>query len=73
MLTAAPPTHTERVTAHDQMGAIWGAPVAPVLTYLAVQMKLGFALPMMISTTVFLVLVVIAVVLGGDVCSNVAY
>jgi MFS transporter, SHS family, lactate transporter len=47
-------------------GAIWGGLVAPVLTYLAVEMKLGFALPMMISTTVFLVLVMIAVVLGPE-------
>src|SRR5690242_8592328 len=42
-------------------GAIWGGLVAPVLTYLAVQMNLGFAIPMMISTMFFLVIVVISV------------
>jgi len=47
-------------------GAIWGGLVAPVLTYLAVQMNFGFALPMMISTMVFLVLVVISVLLGPE-------
>ena len=47
-------------------GAIWGGLVAPVLTYLAVDMKLGFATPMMISTMFFLVLVVIAVLLGPE-------
>src|SRR6266851_2121688 len=31
-------------------GAIWGGFVAPVLTYMAVQMNIGFAMPMMIST-----------------------
>src|SRR5258708_12210832 len=45
-------------------GAIWGGLVAPVLTYLAVQMNFGFAMPMMISTILFLVLVVISVLLG---------
>ena len=34
-------------------GAIWGGLIAPVLTYLAVQMDMGFAMPMMISTMVF--------------------
>src|SRR5580704_15176140 len=47
-------------------GAIWGGLIAPVLTYLAVQMNLGFALPMMISTMIFLVVVVIAVLLGPE-------
>ena len=37
-----------------------------MLTYLAVDMKLGFAKPMMISTMFFLVLVVIAVLLGPE-------
>ena len=40
--------------------------MAPVLTYLAVEMKLGFAVPMMISTMLFLFLVVIAVLLGPE-------
>ena len=30
-------------------GAIWGGLIAPVLTYFAVQMKMGFAMPMMIQ------------------------
>src|ERR1700720_2632505 len=47
-------------------GAIWGGLVAPVLTYLAVQMNFGFAMPMMISTILFLVLVVIFVLLGPE-------
>jgi MFS transporter, SHS family, lactate transporter len=47
-------------------GAIWGGLVAPVLTYLAVQMNFGFAMPMMISTIFFLVLVVISVWLGPE-------
>lgn len=47
-------------------GAIWGGFVAPVLTYFAVEMKMGFALPMMISTMVFLVIVIIAVLLGPE-------
>ena len=47
-------------------GAIWGGLMAPVLTYFAVEMNMGFAMPMMISTTVFLVLVIIAVLLGPE-------
>jgi len=47
-------------------GAIWGGLVAPVLSYFAIEMKMGFALPMMVSTTVFLVLVIIAVALGPE-------
>ena len=47
-------------------GAIWGGLVAPVLTYFAVQMNMGFAMPMMISTTLFLVIVIIAVLLGPE-------
>jgi MFS transporter, SHS family, lactate transporter len=40
--------------------------VAPVLSYFAVEMKLGFAMPMMISTMVFLVLVVVFVLMGPE-------
>jgi MFS transporter, SHS family, lactate transporter len=47
-------------------GAIWGGLVAPVLTYMAVQMNMGFAMPMMISTIFFLVIVVISVLLGPE-------
>jgi len=46
--------------------AIWGGLVAPVLSYFAIEMKMGFALAMMVSTTVFLVLVIIAVALGPE-------
>ena len=47
-------------------GAIWGGLVAPVLSYLAVQMNFGFAMPMMISTILSLVLVVFSVWLGPE-------
>jgi SHS family lactate transporter-like MFS transporter len=47
-------------------GAIWGGLVPPVLTYMAVQMHMGFAMPMMISTTLFLGIVVISVLLGPE-------
>ena len=47
-------------------GAIWGGLIAPVLTYFAIEMKMGFAMPMMVSTIFFLVVVIIAVVLGPE-------
>jgi MFS transporter, SHS family, lactate transporter len=47
-------------------GAIWGGLVAPVLTWFAVEQGMGFAMPMLISTTVFLVLVAITVLLGPE-------
>ncbi len=47
-------------------GAIWGGLVAPVLTYFAVQMNMGFTMPMMISTMLSLVIVVFAVYLGPE-------
>ena len=47
-------------------GAIWGGLVAPVLTYFAVDLKLGFALPMMVSTVFFLTIVIFAVFLGPE-------
>ncbi len=47
-------------------GAIFGAFIAPVLTYFAIEMKMGFAMPMMISTTIFLVLVIIFVLMGPE-------
>ena len=40
--------------------------IAPVLTYFAIEMKMGFAMPMLISTTVSLVVVIIAVLLGPE-------
>jgi SHS family lactate transporter-like MFS transporter len=47
-------------------GAIWGGLVAPVLTYFAIEMNMGFAMPMLVSTSVFLVLVAITVLLGPE-------
>jgi hypothetical protein len=47
-------------------GAIWGGLVAPVLTYLTVQMNFGFAMPMMIGTMLLLVLVVTSVLFGPE-------
>lgn len=47
-------------------GAIWGGLIAPVLTYFAVQMNMGFAMPMLISTNLFLVVVIIAVLMGPE-------
>jgi SHS family lactate transporter-like MFS transporter len=47
-------------------GAIWGGLMVPVLTYMAVQMSMGFAMPMMVSTIVFLVIVVVSVLLGPE-------
>jgi hypothetical protein len=43
-----------------------GGLVAPVLTYLAMQMNFGFAIPIMVSTILFLILVVIYVLLGPE-------
>ncbi|HET7879401.1 MAG TPA: MFS transporter [Acetobacteraceae bacterium] len=47
-------------------GAIWGGFVAPVLAYFAVEMQLGFALPMLVSTIVWLVVLLVAVFLGPE-------
>lgn len=47
-------------------GAIWGGFVAPVLVYYAVDMKMGFAVPMMIGTTGSLIILIIAVFLGPE-------
>ena len=47
-------------------GAIFGGFIAPVLSYFANEMKMGYAAPMMISTMVFAVLVVIFVWLGPE-------
>jgi SHS family lactate transporter-like MFS transporter len=47
-------------------GAIFGAAVAPVLSYFAVEMGMGFAVPMMVSTTIFLVLVVVFILMGPE-------
>ena len=47
-------------------GAVWGAAVAPVLTYFAVNQGMGFAKPMMYATIGSLVVYVIAVFLGPE-------
>ena len=47
-------------------GAIWGGLIVPVLTYMAVQMNMGFAMPMMVSTILFLAIFVISVLLGPE-------
>ena len=47
-------------------GAIFGGLVAPALTFLAVELQTGFAIPMMIGTMGFLVILIIAVLLGPE-------
>ena len=47
-------------------GAIFGGFIAPMLSYFANEMKMGYATPMMISTMGFTVLVVIFVLLGPE-------
>jgi SHS family lactate transporter-like MFS transporter len=47
-------------------GAIFGGFVAPVLSYFAVERGMGFALPMMVGTTIFLLLVTLFVVMGPE-------
>jgi MFS transporter, SHS family, lactate transporter len=47
-------------------GAIWGGFVAPVIAYFAVERNLGFALPMMIGTAGWLVVLIMAVFLGPE-------
>ncbi len=47
-------------------GAIWGGFVAPVLTWLAVDKGMGFAMPMLYATTISLVFLIIGVYLGPE-------
>ena len=47
-------------------GAVWGAFVAPVLTYFAVNRHMGFAKPMLYATVGSLIVYVIAVYLGPE-------
>jgi MFS transporter, SHS family, lactate transporter len=47
-------------------GAIWGAFVAPLLSYFAVERHMGFAWPMMVSTMASLVVLVVGVALGPE-------
>ena len=47
-------------------GAIFGGFIAPLLSYFANELKMGYAMPMMVSTMFFSVLVVIFVLLGPE-------
>ncbi len=47
-------------------GAIWGGLVAPILTFLAINLHLGFAIPMLIGTVGGCVLFIIALLLGPE-------
>ncbi len=47
-------------------GAIWGGLIAPILSYFANEMHMGYALPMMVSTMGFSVLVILFVLLGPE-------
>ncbi len=47
-------------------GAIFGGLIAPVLTYIAVDLGHGFAVPMFWGTTIFLLLVILSVWLGPE-------
>jgi SHS family lactate transporter-like MFS transporter len=47
-------------------GAVWGAAVAPILTYFAVNQGMGFAKPMLFATVGTTILYIIAVYLGPE-------
>ena len=47
-------------------GAVWGAAVAPLLTYFAVNQQMGFAQPMMYGRVGSLIVYVIALYLGPE-------
>ena len=47
-------------------GAIFGGLIAPVLSWFAIEQGIGFAWPMMISTMIFLALVVVFVLMGPE-------
>lgn len=47
-------------------GAIFGGFIAPVLSYFANEMHMGYAMPMMVSTMGFAILVVLFVVMGPE-------
>jgi SHS family lactate transporter-like MFS transporter len=47
-------------------GAIWGGLIAPVLSYFANERHMGYALPMMVGTIGFAVLVIIFILLGPE-------
>jgi len=47
-------------------GAVWGAAVAPILTYFAVNQGMGFAKPMLYATIGTTIIYIIAVYLGPE-------
>ena len=47
-------------------GAIWGGLVGPLLAAWAAAMPNGFTLPMLLITTVFLLIFVVALLLGPE-------
>src|SRR6266404_5385611 len=47
-------------------GAIFGGLVGPILAYLATDLQLGFAIPMLIGTTVACVSVVLAMAISPE-------
>ena len=47
-------------------GAVWGAAVAPILTYYAVNQHMGFAKPMLYATIGTTIIYIIAVFLGPE-------
>ena len=47
-------------------GAIFGGLVAPVLAYFAVEYQLGFAIPMLVGTTLGLVSVLVSLLLSPE-------
>jgi SHS family lactate transporter-like MFS transporter len=47
-------------------GAIWGGLVGPGLTYLAINMNLGFAIPMLIATSVACVSLLLAMAISPE-------
>jgi MFS transporter, SHS family, lactate transporter len=47
-------------------GAIWGGLVGPGITYAAVNMHLGFAIPMLVATTVACFSLIFAMLLSPE-------
>src|SRR5919205_387602 len=47
-------------------GAVWGAAVAPILTYFAVDQSMGFAKPMMYGAIITTIIYIISVYLGPE-------
>jgi MFS transporter, SHS family, lactate transporter len=47
-------------------GAVWGAAVAPIMTYFAVNQGMGFAKPMLYATIGTTIIYIIAVYLGPE-------